>query len=113
MRNRIEFKMVLRIPMHKRKPIHQKTQQENNQCSFTNFPKYGCVGKRLPFLHGKAHCVSNDKHKGWKYEISRCKTIPACVQQRRIGRVAVSGSVYNDHKTNRHAAEHIEGKKSL
>jgi hypothetical protein len=64
----------------KRKPVHQKAQEENNNGPFKNFTQYLRLRKFGPFFHYKTHSIADRKHKGRKYKIGWGKSIPGSMK---------------------------------
>ncbi len=71
------------------------------------FPNTCDCDKCVPFLHYKAHRITNGKHERWENQVGGCKAMPSCMLQRCI-RIGSARCVDNYHKTNRHATENIK-----
>ena len=97
---------------HKRKPIHQVANQENEKGSLKYFCKNLRLPHSVPFFHYKTHRIADRKQEGGKYEVSGCEAMPGCMFQGSVGELFASSRVDNDHKTDGHAPENIQGEKS-
>jgi hypothetical protein len=60
-------------------------------------------------MHDERHGISNGKEEGRKYEIRGGKAVPVRMQQGAIRKLPATRAVYNDHETNRHSPEDIQG----
>src|SRR6185295_2835041 len=100
------------VSSKKRKPVQEKPAEKNDKCSFENFSQYFRLSQHGPLIHGKTHCVTDCKHKRREHQVSWCESMPMGMLERRISEFA-SGCIYNDHKTDRHTSEYIQGQKTL
>ena len=79
---------------------------------FEYFSQHLRLAQCIPFGHHKTHGISDGEQKGGKYKIGWCESMPVCMFERGIGEFA-SGCIHDDHKTDRHTSEHIQGQESL
>src|SRR5689334_3832019 len=92
-------------------PVHQVTQQEDNEGPFKHFRQEGSV--TIVFGFRETQGIAYGKQKRREYQVGGGKPKPFSVVQRRIVRGPSAGRVHNDHKTNGKSPENIERKKSF
>src|ERR1700675_915132 len=96
----------------KRKPIQKKSAEKNDGCSSEYFSQHFGLAQSVPFGHRKTHRVSNGEQERWEYEIGWRESMPVCVFEWGICEFT-AGCIHDDHKTDRHSSEHIQGQEPL
>jgi len=100
------------LGLEKGEPVKQKAQQENKQGPFEYFSQYGAIAHGGELLPGKAHGVAYGKKKRGEYQVGGRAAIPMRMTQRGKGEGLAARGVHDDHKTNGHSSEDVQGQGS-
>src|SRR5690606_28258508 len=110
--DRLEFKAPARGFAKEGEPVHQITQQKNDQCTLDDLrPEYR-PGLMLIFVHHKSHRITNRKQEGRKHQVGGRESMPIRMKQWSVNVIPASRRINNDHETHRHPPKNIEGEET-
>jgi hypothetical protein len=113
MGNGIERQMPVRTLVNKWKPIDKISDQEDNKRSPQDLANDLRLSHRLPFFQRKRKSISDCKQKRREYQVRGRKSMPFGMLELRKGDLVTDLRIDDDHKTNGHPAENVEGKGAI
>ena len=100
------------LGVEKREPVKQKAQQENKQGPFEDLSQYSGIAHGGKLLPGKAHGIADGEKEGREYQVGGRAAIPMRMTQRGKGEGLAARGIHDDHKTNGHSSEDVQGQGS-
>src|ERR1700722_6393031 len=105
--------MAIRCLLEEGKPIHEITQEKDQQGSTDDLPKNSALLHGFELFHGKRHRIAYGEQKGGKYQVGRREPKPFGMLERGISKRLATRRIDNDHKADGHSPEYVQGKRPL